>query len=659
MSGASDNGLADYLGDARNRLRILVLAPTQNDGRLSQGFLRAAGLHADICADMRELCKAIREGCSAILIAEEALEGENGTRLVKSLAEQPSWSDIPVAIIISGGNDESRERMRRLTSLEPIGNVTLIERPFRPGTLVSIFRVALRSRRRQYQVRDLLEEREAMSRKVQQQARVFNTMLSAMTDFAYILDREGRFVYANNAMLDAWGLKLYEIVGRNFSDLGYSNELSVKLHRQLKEILNTGQVVRDETPYTTPAGTNGYYEYIFSPVFAADGTVEAIAGSSRDTTARRLTEEALRNAGRRKDEFLAMLAHELRNPLASVLGAATVLKGADDNGNHEWAASVIEHQSGHLARLIDDLLDVSRITSGKIRLRKKLIDAATVMARACESARPLCNERRHLLTCDFERGKFWLEADPTRLEQVILNLLTNAAKYTQAGGKINLRAFCKANQVVIEIQDNGIGVAPDRLPEMFELFTQGERSIARSEGGLGLGLTIVKRLTEMHNGRIEAFSEGIDRGSVFTIYMPLAAAPVPGIEAEENSCKQWKKRRIIVVDDNVDTAQALVRLLKRDGHELYVAYDGYAALEKARACSPEVVLLDIGLPEMDGYEVAARMREEPRCANALIVALSGYGQDEDRRRSKAAGFDYHLVKPADMGELKELVSRDR
>jgi CheY-like chemotaxis protein len=344
-----------------------------------------------------------------------------------------------------------------------------------------------------------------------------------------------------------------------------------------------------------------------------------------------------------------------------VLGAATVLKEPDDTGSHEWATSVIEHQSGHLARLIDDLLDVSRITSGKIRLRKKLVDAAVVMARACESARPLCEARRHTLTCDFERGTLWLEADPTRLEQVVLNLLTNAAKYTHTGGKIALRAYCKAGQVVIRVQDNGIGVAPDRLPEMFELFTQGERSIARSEGGLGLGLTIVKRLTEMHNGRIEASSEGIDKGSSFTIYLPLAAAPPPGIRAEpaNGPAKAAKKRRIIVVDDNVDTAQALVRLLKRAGHELYIAHDGYAALEKARACSPEVVLLDIGLPEMDGYEVAARMREEPRCANALIVALSGYGQDEDRRRSKAAGFDYHLVKPADLNELKELVSRDR
>ncbi|MES2570599.1 MAG: ATP-binding protein [Verrucomicrobiota bacterium] len=610
---------------------------------------------------MHELCRAIVDGCGAILLAEEALDGKAGALLVEALSLQPSWSDIPVAIITSGGAQESRDRLLQRKVLGTIGNVTLVERPFRPGTLTSMFQVALRSRQRQYQVRDLLEERVEISKKVEQQARLFNTTLSAMTDFAYILDRAGRFVYANKAMLDSWGLKLSDVTGKSFPELGYSEELSKKFQQHIDSVLQRGEVIRDETPYTTPLGVNGYYEHIFSPVLAADGSVEAIAGSSRDTTARRLSEEALRNADRRKDEFLAMLAHELRNPLASVLGAATVLRSSNDAANHEWATSVIEHQSGHLARLIDDLLDVSRITSGKIRLRKKRIDAAVILAQACESARPLCNERRNSLRCSFERDVLWLEADPTRLEQIVLNLLTNAAKYTHAGGTIELNAQCHGKEVLIQIKDNGIGIAPDRLPEVFELFSQGERSIARSEGGLGIGLTIVKMLTKMHHGRIAAHSDGIDKGSVFTLYFPLAAAPCPdnSTSRPEAAVTHSKRRRIIVVDDNVDTAQALMRLLKRAGHDLHVAYDGYSALEKARAYRPEVVLLDIGLPEMDGYEVAARMREEPQCANALIIALSGYGQEEDRRRSKAAGFDYHLVKPADMGELTQLLSLER
>ncbi len=638
-----------------SELRILVLAPTSNDARLTVGFLQKAGLEAAVCSSMAELFHRLEEDCGALLLAEEALADDSVRLLVARLETQPSWSDLPLVIIT--GTGDANLRHERLASFGPVGNLSLIERPVRPDTLVSTFEFALRSRRRQYQVRALLREREEMSAKAQQNARIFDTTLSSIPDFTYIFNRAGRFIYANKSLLDLWGKSLNEILGKDFFDLEYPTDLAVRLQDQIQQVFETGAPIRDETPYTSPTGAGGYYEYIFSPVLGPNGAVEVVAGSTRDTSERRKNEEALRAADRRKDEFLAMLAHELRNPLASVASAAALLKTSPDPEQHAWAAGVIERQSQQLAHLIDDLLDVSRITNGKIRLRKEVLDGALALDRACDSARPLISERGHELRCDYPRG-LWLEADPTRLEQIILNLLTNAAKYTPAGGQIELSARRQGNSLIVSVRDNGMGIAPHRLPEMFELFAQGERSIARSEGGLGIGLTIVRKLAELHGGRVEAQSEGANRGSTFTVFLPSVPPRVepflPGVpSAEEEVVRQL---RILIVDDNVDTAQGLSRLLARTGHEMAVAHDGHQALRLAREFEPHAVVLDIGLPGMDGFEVARRLRAEGHGAKPLIVAVTGYGQEEDRARAIEAGFDHHLVKPVEMDELKRFLS---
>jgi CheY-like chemotaxis protein len=311
-----------------------------------------------------------------------------------------------------------------------------------------------------------------------------------------------------------------------------------------------------------------------------------------------------------------------------------------------------------LTHLIDDLLDVSRITTGKIRLRREVIDAAHVLERACETARPLIKERQHELDCDYDEG-LWIEADPTRVEQIVLNLLTNAAKYTPAGGKIELTAKREAGELRVVVRDNGMGIAPERLPEMFQLFAQGERSIARSEGGLGIGLTIVQKLAEMHGGRIDAHSDGPNLGSTFTVYLPATVAGDPGAVRQGSRPAPAKARglRVLVVDDNVDTAHGLARLLQRRGHEISLAHDGMQALERSREVSPEAILLDIGLPGIDGFEVVRRLRAEGCCPDTLIIAVTGYGQEEDRLRATEAGFDYHLVKPVDLEELSELLRK--
>ncbi len=369
-------------------------------------------------------------------------------------------------------------------------------------------------------------------------------------------------------MLDLWGKTAEEARGRNFFELDYPPELAAKLQRQIQEVIATRQTLCDETPYTSAVAGTRAYEYIFAPVFDAEGHVEAVAGSTRDITDRKHTEEklrdaqarlaaqtaALQDADRRKDEFLAMLAHELRNPLASVSSAVTVLKESNDAENHAWAADVIGRQSAQLARLVDDLLDVSRITRGRIELRRELLDVARVIASAVEAVGPLMTERDHVQVVEVPRGILWVEADPTRLEQIILNLLTNAAKYTPPHGKIALRAREEnvpgrdTADIVISVQDNGIGIAPKQIPLMFELFAQGERSAARSEGGLGIGLTVVRALCEMHGGSVEAFSGG--GGNRHDIHGASAGRARPaGPERDAGRRRQDRRRRRAAIAD--------------------------------------------------------------------------------------------------------------
>ncbi len=367
--------------------------------------------------------------------------------------------------------------------------------------------------------------------------------------------------------------------------------------------------------------------------------------------------DELRANDQRKDEFLAMLAHELRNPLSAISNAVNVTRRTGLKEHIDWSIDVITRQMNHLTRLIDDLLDVSRINRGKIELRKDLLDATPILESAAATVRPLVDERKHVLEVSIESGSLWVNADPTRLEQVVVNLLNNAAKYSQNGGHIHLLARHDGGDVLISVRDRGVGIAPEKLPGMFELFAQGDRSLARSEGGLGIGLTIVKKLVELHGGCIVAKSEGVGKGSEFTIQLPAAKRPaLPAESLSASTGKANKKARILVVDDHVDTARGMERLLRLIGHETARAHDGIEALQLARKFRPEFILLDIGLPGMDGYEVAARMRQEEWCKDAVIVAVSGYGQDEDRRRSTEAGFDHHLLKPLDHDALLSLLS---
>jgi CheY-like chemotaxis protein/nitrogen-specific signal transduction histidine kinase len=385
-------------------------------------------------------------------------------------------------------------------------------------------------------------------------------------------------------------------------------------------------------------------------------------GLTRDVTERRRAELLLRDADRRKDEFIATLSHELRNPLAPISNAAQIMKVEGPGGpNFDWSLKVIEDQVKQMTRMVDDLLDVSRITRGKVVLQPEPIELEVVVDLAVEASRPLIDDCHHHLSVALPPHPVLLEVDPARMAQVLSNLLNNAARYTEEGGEIALTAVQRGREVVIRVRDNGIGIPPELLPHIFDMFTQADQTLSRSRGGLGIGLTLVRSLVEMHHGRVSARSAGPGQGSEFTIRLPVAAEAPNTADADHPAAEgpelRLPRRRILVVDDNQNNATSLGVLLRTMGQDVDEAYDGLTALELARRHRPEVILLDIGLPGMDGYEVARRCRQEKDLEETMLVAMTGYGKEEDRRRSQEAGFNVHLVKPVNLEDLRLLLSQ--
>jgi two-component system CheB/CheR fusion protein len=375
----------------------------------------------------------------------------------------------------------------------------------------------------------------------------------------------------------------------------------------------------------------------------------------RATDAEQRARAAAEAADRAKDEFLAMLGHELRNPLAAVRNAVTTARL--DEPRRARALDIAQRQTDQLTRLIDDLLDVARITQGRITLQKEVVSLRDVLDRALEATRALVDGLGHRIDVSFASGDVRVEADPARLQQVLVNLLTNAAKYTEPGGRIEVRVEESGGAIALRIRDSGMGIHPEMLPRVFELFAQGDRALDRVEGGLGVGLTVVRRLVELHGWTIDAHSDGPGCGAEFTMRLPVAATSdgesvaVPATVAVPRG-----PVRVLLVEDNPDAAESLVMLLEILGHQVRVVHDGTAALDVAPDYAPHVMLVDIGLPGMDGYEVARRIRGTPALVGTVLVALTGYGREEDRQRAFAAGFDHHLVKPVDLTALERLVA---
>jgi PAS domain S-box-containing protein len=497
----------------------------------------------------------------------------------------------------------------------------------------------------------------------------YRRLFQTAKDGILILDAEtGRIIDANAFMAGLTGQDLPDLVGKELHEIGLFGDVGAN-KAAFEELRAKGYVRYDHLPIQHRGGSTTEVEFI-SNVYTEGNRLVAQC-NIRDISARVVMEQqillqtqALADQHRRKDEFLAMLSHELRNPLGPIRSATHLLRlqeRGSENLIARQAREVIERQVANLTRLISDLLEVSRIVNARIRLKLETIDLSQSVKHALESAAPLVWRQEHELTTQFPDaadGPVWVSADPTRLEQIIVNLLSNAAKFTAKGGHVHVSFAREHNHAVLRVRDSGIGIAPEMLPHIFDLFAQADRSLERSHGGLGVGLSIVHKLVEMHGGTIEARSGGMGMGSEFTMRLPIAIAPgeLTALPSAEHHPTEHKLR-VLVVDDNVDGCVMLANLLRMREYGVQMAHTGMEALAVAQSWRPDVVLLDIGLPQLDGYEVARRVRADPALGGIRLVATTGYGNAKDLQLSREAGFDAHLVKPVDLDDIEKLLRK--
>lgn len=654
-------------GDEVGR-RVLMLMPTQKDAERTASLLHDALIPSVVCGDLTALCRALREGAGAALITDEALASDSAGQLAESVRTQPSWSSIPFIMLARDVIGTPLER----AATDTLGNVVVVERPVQARTLASVVLSALRSRSHQYNIRDALLTLERRTTELRKQEERLQFALSAGKLGSWELE------------LSTQTMKCSELCKLNFGRPVDQEFTYAELHETVHPLDRAR--VRAAIEHTLKTGADYDIEY---RIGWHDGTTHWVLvrgrvayddqhepthmiGISLDVTARKLLEQALVQsqselglqadqllaADRRKDEFLATLAHELRNPLAPIRTGLDVLRATSEPRVATHTMAVMDRQLAHMVRLIDDLLDVSRITRGKLELKQENIALADVIDAAIEASRPSIEERAHTLHVTLPPSAVWLNADLTRMAQVISNLLNNASKYTDRAGAIDLSARLDGDEVVIQVRDSGIGIPRESLDSVFEMFSQVDQSPHPSQGGLGIGLALVRSLVEMHGGRVSAESEGLGRGSTFCVRLPtvsstLLAEAQPSLESAHSPVA----RTILVVDDNQDAAALLSLMMQSAGHRTFTASDGSEALDVARANSPHAIFLDIGMPGMNGYEVARRLRSEPQFESTVLIALTGWGSRDDKQKAMDAGFDFHLTKPVDSKDVHRLLDQ--
>jgi PAS domain S-box-containing protein len=489
----------------------------------------------------------------------------------------------------------------------------------------------------------------------------FRLLVESVRDYAiFMLDPEGYVQSWNKGAERIKGYKAEEIIGHHFSEFYPEEAINRGWPQYELEEARTRGRFEDEGWRIRKDGTSFWANVVITALYDTDGELRGFAKVTRDMTDRKRM-ESLELSERRMLEFLAMLSHELRNPLAPIRNAIYMmhLKEVAD-AELKWAIDVIDRQTAQLTRLVDDLLEVSRVTSGNITLHRERLDLTEAITNAIEGSRPLIDARGHQLEVVIPDEPLLVEGDLTRLTQIVVNLLNNAAKYTPEGGEIQLRVEQQNTLLRIHVRDNGTGIAQDALQNIFDLFVQGKRTLDRSEGGLGIGLTLVRRLVEMHGGSVSAFSPGPGKGSEFIVTLPrvidAATKENSGNDAGNAAKEKARGVRVLVVDDNRDAAISMQMFLKAWGYDTRVVHDGKSALESVREYHPHIVLLDIGLPIMSGYEVAEQLRQFPDGDTIEVIALTGYGQAEDRQRTQGLGISHHLIKPIDPHMLRELLA---
>jgi len=675
--------------------RVLVLAPTAVDAALSRSIMAEADLACCVATDLPGLARDLTEGAGAVLLTAEVLAAGDTRGIVEVLRAQPTWSDVPILLLSPSGADSSIAAW----AMELLGNVTVLERPVRVTTLVSALRTAIKARRRQYELRDQLVElvqAEASLRQRGERLRLLweaaSLLLTAETPdnmmrtlFSSIAPHFKLDAYFNLSVTDAGdGFQVESCYGisedavREIARIEFDRTIDVAAESSWPAIVNSG-IQQSEDSAVQLMKSAGLRACVSGPLVAEHRILGILSFASRQkdrfepdeiefmrTIFRYVTVayermhliRQLQETDRRKDEFLATLAHELRNPLAPIRNALQIMRiKSSDAVAAEQARSMMERQLGQMVRIIDDLLDVSRLSRGKLTLRKERIDLATVINGAVDAARPLIEAAGHKLTVALTPEPIYLDADPTRLAQVFSNLLNNAAKYMDRGGRIWLTATKGDTEVVVSVRDAGIGIPAEALASIFEMFTQVDQSLEKSQGGLGIGLMLVKQLVEMHGGSVVAYSEGIGKGARFNVHLPIVSTlHTTGAERlDDEAAARANACRILVADDNRDAAESMSLMLRLMGNEVRTVHDGVQAVEEAAAFRPDVVLLDIGMPRLNGYGAARKIRAERWGKAMTLVALTGWGQEDDKRKASDAGFDHHFTKPASLADLDRVI----
>ena len=576
-----------------------------------------------------------------LILSDVMMPRLDGFGLLRELRADPRTAALPVILLSARAGEESR-----VEGMEAAADDYLVK-PFSARELLARVSAHLQMARLRREASESLRASE----------RRFQSFMDHSPTTAYIKDSEGRYVFVNRTLERQFNRTLADWMGKTDLELFPPEEARLIRHNDLS-VLDSRETAQFEEVSTRSDGLHHYLSIKF-PLRDRDGGW-LVAGMSIEITDRKRAEEALRQADRRKDEFLALLAHELRNPLAPLRNGLQVVKlAAGDARTVSQARTMMERQLGHMVRLIDDLLDISRITRNKMELRRSRVLLADVVSSAVETARPAIEQAGHELTVSLLPERMHIDADLTRLAQVFGNLLSNSAKYTPRGGHIWLSAELKGQEVIVSVRDNGIGIPAESLHSIFDMFCQVDRSIERSTGGLGIGLALVKGLVEMHGGTVTAESPGPGKGSTFRVKLPVLkerAESMPELPSDERRCATSRRRRILVVDDNRDSAASMAMMLKLRGDEVRTAHDGIEAVEIADTFRPQVILMDVGMPQLNGLEATRRIRQQPWAKATTIIALTGWGLEGDKERSREAGCDRHLVKPVDIPDLEKLLA---